>query len=117
VRYDIESALLASERAAAVTLWNMGRGRRVLAAIASTAGWVGLIETAREVPYLPLFGCCGECACWPASAFFPGAMGLVVAIPAYFALRYLCARLEAVKTEMRVASLELANLLSLRQRN
>jgi biopolymer transport protein ExbB/TolQ len=43
------------------------------------------------------------------------AVGLLIAIFALWGHGYLCNRLEALDTEMRVASLELANSLSLLQ--
>ena len=117
VRYDIEAARLASERAAALVHWKMGRGRAVLAAIASTASLTGMlagvIGVAKWLQHFP----CDECAGGPAEAIVTIPLGLMVAITAMWLHSYLSRRLKAFDTETRVATLELANwLLMLRQR-
>jgi biopolymer transport protein ExbB/TolQ len=59
VRYDIEAAKLTSERAAAVVHRKMGRGRASLAAIASSAAFIGIFGTV--VGIVDSFvGCGGE---------------------------------------------------------
>ncbi|HTB10160.1 MAG TPA: MotA/TolQ/ExbB proton channel family protein [Bryobacteraceae bacterium] len=124
MRYDIEAAKLASDRAAAVVHWKMGRGRASLAAIASSATFIGLFGTL--VGILTSFrGVNGEKSTLMAAlteyiseAIVSTAAGFLVAIVAYYCHRYLCTHLEVLDTEMRTASLELANALSiLRQRD
>jgi biopolymer transport protein ExbB/TolQ len=123
VRHDIEVAKLASERAAAIVLWKMGRGRASLAAIASSAALIGLLGTlgafrdslggmsAEGTPITAIM------AGGLAEATMPTAVGLFVTIVASWCHGYLCTQLEALDTEMQAATLEMANALSLRQRN
>jgi biopolymer transport protein ExbB/TolQ len=117
MRYDIEAAMLASERAARILHRKMGRGHASLAAIASSAPLVGLFGTVFGI-VTSFVGCGGEkSTCMAAvvknlsEAIWATAAGLLVAIFALWSYRYLCAQLEALDTEMRAATLELANLL------
>jgi biopolymer transport protein TolQ len=122
VRYDIEAAKLASERAAAVVHRKMGRGRASLAAIASSAAFIGIFGTL--VGIVDSFvGCGGEKSTCMAvvtrnlsEAIIPTAWSILVAIFASWGHGYLCAKLESLDTEMRAASFELANSLSLLRR-
>jgi biopolymer transport protein ExbB len=122
VRYDIEAVKLASERAAAIVRQKMGRGRASLAAIASSAAFIGFFgtvvgiitslrglgtEQSTGMAYLAKYLC---------EAIVPTAWGILIAIFASWGHSYLCNQLEALGTEMRAASLELANSLSLRPR-
>jgi biopolymer transport protein ExbB/TolQ len=124
VRADIEAARLASERAAALILRKMGRGRASLAGIAGSAPFVGMAGTVRGI-FSSFVGCSGEkSACMAAviwrlsEAIAPTALALLIALLAWWCHDYLCARLKALDTEMRAATLELANSLSLlRQRH
>ena len=109
VSYEIEAAKLASERAAAVLHFKIGRGRASLAAIASTAPFVGILASLYGISEKPCaFG-------GPAEAIMPTALGLLVALVAMWSRSYLCRNLELLDTEMHAALLELANSLS-RQR-
>jgi biopolymer transport protein TolQ len=124
MRYDIEAAKLASERAATTLHRQLGRGRASLAAIASSATFVGLFGTLVGI-VTSFRGFDGEKSAIMAAlteyiseAIVSTAAGLLVAIFASWSHRYLCTQLEALDTEMRAAALELANALSLlRQRN
>jgi biopolymer transport protein ExbB/TolQ len=122
VRYDIEVAKLA-ERAAAIVLRKMGRGRASLAAIASSAFFVGSLATVIGI-VTSFRGGVGEKSTAMAflaellsEAIVPTAYGLLLAIFASWCHRYLCIQLEALDTEMRAATLEMANVVSLWQRN
>jgi biopolymer transport protein ExbB/TolQ len=118
VRSAIEAARLASKRAAAVLHLKMGRGRASLTAIASTAALVGLLATT-----VAMTSAFRESGCFPVNAMatvaenlseaiIPTAAGLAVAIVASWCHGYLCSELEMLDTEMRAATLELANSLS-----
>jgi len=124
VRYEIEVVKLVSERAAALVHRRMGRGRASLAAVVSSAAFIGIFGTV--VGIVDSFvGCGGEkSACMAAvtkhlsEANIPTAWGLLLAIFAAWGHRYVCSQLESLDTEMRAASLDLANSLSLlRQRH
>ena len=117
MRHDIEAAKLASERAAAIVLRRMGRGRASLAGIASSAAFVGLFGTVIGI-VTSFRGFDGEKSAIMAAlannlseAIIPTAVGLFVAIFATWSHRYLCIQLEALDVEMRAATLEMANLL------
>jgi biopolymer transport protein ExbB/TolQ len=117
MRYDIEAAKLASERVAAELHRKMGRGRASLAAIACSATFVGLFGTVIGI-VTSFRGVNGERTAAMAAlteyiseAIWSTAVGLLVAIVALWSYRYLCSQLEAIDTEMRAATLELANLL------
>jgi biopolymer transport protein ExbB/TolQ len=119
VRADIEAAKLASERAAAVLHRKMGRGRASLRAIASSAPFIGILGTVIGI-WSSFGGVNGEKSAiiavlmWRrAEAITPTAAGLLIAIFASWCQGYLCSELEAFDTEMRAATLELANSLSL----
>jgi biopolymer transport protein ExbB/TolQ len=124
VRADIESARLASERVAAILHRKMGRGRASLRAIASSALFIGILGTMIGI-WSSFGGVNGEKSAiiaalmWRlAEAITPTAAGLLIAIFASWCHGYLCSELVAFDTEMRAATLELANSLShLRQRN
>jgi biopolymer transport protein ExbB/TolQ len=120
VRVDIEIARRASERAAALARWKLGRGRATLAAIAGTAFFIGVLGTlwilltsfawdARELSTILPF-------VFP-SSMEPAGIGLAIATFALLGHQYISNRLEFFDMEMRAVTLELANLLSLlRQR-
>jgi biopolymer transport protein TolQ len=117
VRYDIEAARLASERAARTVLRKMGRGQAGLAAIASSAAFVGIFGTLIGI-VTSFVAVDGEKSAAIAAitvslskAIIPTAAGLLIAIFASWSHRYLCVQLEVLDGEMRAASLELANLL------
>jgi biopolymer transport protein ExbB/TolQ len=122
VRVDIEIARLASERAAALTHRDLGRGRASLAAIAGTAFFIGVLgtlwallsvfpEEAERSTILP------SVARALASSMKPAAFGIAIATFALLGHQYISNRLEFFDMEMRAVTLELANLLSLlRQR-
>src|SRR5579871_6097788 len=123
MRVAVETARLASERAAAVIRWRLGRGRTGLAAIAGSASSIGILSTLtwmREwvrVGFVepPNWGC--VIFRNPAEPIVFTAMGLLVTVLALWCHKYLSERLESIDTEMRAATLELANSLSLlRQR-
>jgi biopolymer transport protein ExbB/TolQ len=117
MRHDIEAAILASERAAAIVHQKMGGGRASLAAVASSASFIGILATligiatsfrglgterSTALSYLARYLC---------EAIVPTAEGILLAIFASWGHRYLTAQMEALDTEMRVATLDLANLL------
>jgi biopolymer transport protein TolQ len=122
MRYDIEAVKLASERAAAIVHRKMGRGRASLAATASSAAFIGIFGTV--VGIVTSFRGLGTekstglmyLAKYLSEAIVPTAWGLLVAIFASWSHAYLCRQLEGLDTEMRAASLELANSLSLVRR-
>jgi biopolymer transport protein ExbB/TolQ len=121
MRYDIEAAKLASERAARVLHRTMGRGRAGLAAIASTAAFVGILTTSIDiVRYFPRITehSHSECDCSgdPSEVLVTTAIGVLVAIVASWCRWYLSRRLAMFDTEMRAATLELANFLGHRNR-
>jgi biopolymer transport protein ExbB len=121
---EIEAVLQACGRAAGVVHQRMGRGRASLAAIASSAPFVGVLATVigivtsfrglgteRSTGMAFMTGLLSQ-------AIVPTAAGILIAIFATWGHSYLCRQLELVDMEMRAASLELANSLSLlRQRN
>ena len=118
MRYEIEAAQLASERAARTLRHEMGRGRATLATIASTAASVGIVGTTIVV-VTSFKGCpCGSDYTFAAAiaksigdGLAPTAWGLVIAVLASWSYRYLCIKLEEFDAEMRVATLDLANCL------
>jgi biopolymer transport protein ExbB/TolQ len=116
-RYDVERAKHASERAAAVLLLKMGRGRASLRSIASSAPYIGFLATLMGIKALltspegPFI--CGECGGGVSEEFLPPLIGLIAAILASCVNGYLCSQVEALDVEMRAATLELANALSL----
>lgn len=119
VRVEIELARNASERTGADVYRRMGRGRSSLAAIASSAFFVGIIGTVFAIVN-SFTGVDGEKSAimaaitWSLSqAIIPTAAGLLIAIFASVGNRYIGAQLEAFDFEMRAATLELANSLSL----
>jgi biopolymer transport protein TolQ len=124
VRADIEAAKLASERVAAILHRKMGRGRASLAMIASSAAFLGLLGTVFGI-INSFVGCGGEKSICMAAvtmnlseAIIPTAVGMSIALWATWCHKYVCSELEIFDTEMRAATLELANSLShLRQRN
>ena len=108
----------ASARSAASLHGELKRGVNSLAAIASTAPFVGLFGT--------ILGIHNSFGCVDASkesimagifdglsqAFVPCAVGLVVALVAMWGYRYLLAEVEGFDSEMEAASLQLVNSLS-----
>ena len=124
MRADIEAAKLASERAAALIHRKMGRGRASLAGIAGSAPFVGILGTVFGISS-SFGGVDGEkCTIMAAltenlaEAIVPTAVGLLIAIFATWCHSYIRGELEVFDVEMRAASLELANSLSLlRQRH
>jgi biopolymer transport protein ExbB/TolQ len=94
-----------------------------LSAIAGTASLIGILNALMDLkkafPAMfdppPIYG---DGAGGPSEALVPIVMGLFATILALWIHSYLCAQLEKFDTEMRAATLELANSLSLlRQRN
>jgi biopolymer transport protein ExbB/TolQ len=123
MRYDIEAAKLASERAAAIVLRKMGRGRASLAAIASSAFFVDSLATVIGI-VTSFRGVDGEKSTAMAfllellsEAIVPTAYGLFLAVFAFWCHSCVSRQLETLDTEMRAATLEMANALSLWQRN
>jgi biopolymer transport protein TolQ len=119
VRYDIEAVKLASERMAATIHRKMGRGRASQAAIASSAAFIGIFGTVVGI-VTSFRGVNGERSTIMAAltenlseAIVPTAWGILLAIFASWGHSYLCDQLDALDTEMRAASLELANSLSM----
>jgi biopolymer transport protein ExbB/TolQ len=111
VRYEIEAAKLAAERAAALVHRKMGRGRASLAAIASSAFFAGIVGTVFAIVN-SFVGCGGEkSTCMAAvtlnlsEAIIPTAAGLSIALFASWSHRYLCSELEALDIEMKNAAL------------
>jgi biopolymer transport protein ExbB len=90
-----------------------------LSAIAATAPLVGMLATVigiaswRRLMLMVAQTMDCECAGGLAEAFVPTALGLIFAIPALWSRHYLCGKLEVLDTEMRAATLELVNALSL----
>lgn len=122
MRYSSESASLASERVARVLHRQMGRGRASLTAIASTAAFVGILATSMDIiiyfPRIPLRRSLLDCSYGdPSEVMVTTALGLLVAIVALWCRWYLCRKLEMFDAEMRAATLELANFLSLWHRD
>lgn len=119
MRYDIEAAKLASERAAAIVHLKMRRGRASLAAIASSAAFVGILGT--SIGIVTSFRGLGtekstaiaNLAELLSEAIVPTAAGIAIAILATWSHAYVSRQLEIFNLEMRAASLELANALSL----
>jgi biopolymer transport protein ExbB/TolQ len=122
VRADIEAAKLASERAAAIVHRKMGRGRASLAGIAGSAPLVGILGTVFGIAG-SFRGVNGEKSAIMAAlaqdlsqAIIPTAVSLLIA--PWWCHAYLSSELETLDIEMRAASLDLANSLSLlRQRH
>jgi uncharacterized membrane protein len=119
VRVDIEIARLASERAAALTHRQLGRGRASLAAIAATAGFVGILGTVFGIAR-PRYGSGSDydfamAITQSLADWMPPA--ILIAIFALWCQRYVRDKVEFFDMEMRAVTLELANALSLlRQR-
>lgn len=96
----------------------MKRGVSGLATIASTAPFFGLFGSVLGIVN-SFVGCGGEkSACMAAlterlsQAVIPTALGLLVAIPALWSYRHLCAQIEAFDVEMDAISVEILNRLS-----
>ena len=112
--YSVE---LACGRAAAVFLARMRRPVWTLSAVAGIAPLVGIFGTvlgiANSFPGISgdgrnyMFFVCGSIS----DAMVPTALGLAVAISAWWCYRYLLARLEDFETEMVAATQVLVNQL------
>jgi biopolymer transport protein ExbB/TolQ len=101
----------------------MKRGVNCLATVAAVAPLLGILITVDGIVG-SFIGCGGEKSiCMAtvvdrlANAIARGAIGLLVGILASLYYRYLQAKLEGLDMEMRNATLELANALSLLLRN
>jgi biopolymer transport protein ExbB/TolQ len=118
VRYDIEIVQLACERAASLLRKKMGRGRASLATIAASAPLVGFFGTVIGMASVGAFEgersaiIAGVCSGF-SKAMVPAGAGILIAIFAWCGYRYICAQVETIDIEMRAASLDLANQLSL----
>jgi biopolymer transport protein ExbB len=113
VRYDIEAAKLASERAAALVHWKMGRGRASLAAIAKTAPYVGAVGMLVGVMTYPGGPTPMIMARSISEAIWPAAAGLLIALVASWDEKYIRGGLDELAVEMKAASHQLVNSLSL----
>ncbi len=111
----LKFARRASARSAAVVHGELKRGLNSLAAIASTAPWVGLFGTILGIH--SSFGAVngsiasimGYIFDGLSRAFVPCALGMVVALVAMWSYKYLLAKVEAFDAEMENASLQLIN--------
>ena len=115
----IEAARRASARSATLIRLQLKRGLNSLATIASTAAWFGLFGTVLGVVN-SFPGVNGDKNSIMAVIFellshalVPAALGLVVALEAMWCYRYLSVQVEGFEIEMKSASLQLANDLSL----
>jgi biopolymer transport protein ExbB/TolQ len=118
----IEAARRGSARSATLIRRQMRQGLNSLATIASTAAWFGLFGTVLGMVN-SFKGCGGERSiCMAATvagvseSLMWTAFGLVVALEALWFYRYLSTQVEAFEIEMKSASLQLANDLSLHLR-
>lgn len=118
-RVDIEIVLLASGRAAAEARRKMGRGRASLTGISSSAFFVGVVGSVFAIVN-SFTGVNGEKTTIMAAlarslsqAIVPTAAGLSIAILAMWGNRYIGSQLDIFDIQMRAATLELANALSL----
>jgi biopolymer transport protein ExbB/TolQ len=112
-----QAARRASMRAAAIVHGQMKRGLGSLAAIASTAPWLGVFATVFGIVN-SFRGVDGEkttimaAICRELSvAIVPTALGLIVALAALWCYKYLLTEVEIFDSEMKSASLELVNNL------
>jgi biopolymer transport protein ExbB len=112
-----QAARRASMRAAAIVHGQMKRGLGSLAAIASTAPWLGVFATVFGIVN-SFRGVDGEkttimaAICRELSvATVPTALGLIVALAALWCYKYLLTEVEIFDSEMKSASLELVNNL------
>ena len=119
VRYDIEIAKLASQRTAAMVHQKVGRGRSSLAAIATSSLFVGTLGTVLGIVG-SFHGVDGEKSAllaalnWSlAEAIYPTLASLLVGLFATWFHSYISNQLDIFDTEMKAATLELANALSL----
>jgi biopolymer transport protein ExbB/TolQ len=112
-----QAARRASMRAAAIVHGQMKRGLGSLAAIASTAPWLGVFATVFGIVN-SFRGVDGEkttimaAICRELSvAIVPTALGLIVALAALWCYKYLLTEVEIFDSEMKSASLDLVNNL------
>jgi biopolymer transport protein ExbB/TolQ len=116
----LESVGLASRRAGTVFQARMRRGVRSLAAVAGIAPLVGVFGTVLGMTTsFPGINGTGEhyveaVMVRLSDAVVPTALGLAVAIFAWWGYRYLIGRLEDFEVEMEAATLALMNQLALR---
>ena len=113
----LQSVELACGRASAVFLAQMRLGVWSLATVAGIAPLVGLFGTLLGIANTftgisgdqrsYVFFVCGSIS----DAVVPTALGLAVAIPAWWCYRYLLARLEDFETEMAAATQVMVNQL------
>jgi len=115
----IEAVQLACGRAAADVRWNMRRGRASLAAIASSAAFLGALATVIGI-VTAFRGFDGErsaimafLAALLGQAVVPTAAGILLAVFANSGHAYIGARVDAFDREMHAATLDLMNRLSL----
>jgi hypothetical protein len=116
----LEFALRAMKRSARVVHQEMSQGVNSLATVAAIAPFVGNLGTLigivnsfrgiagqRETVMAAI---CGELS----QACVPTALGLLVAVPSLWFYKYLTARVECFDREMKNASIDVLNLLTLR---
>lgn len=114
----LDAATRASDRSATVVHREMKRGLNSLATIASIAPWTGLFGTvlglmnsfqgangSKETIMAVFFSNASQ-------AFVPTALGLLVAVTAFYSYKRLSADLESFNVEMEGASLQLTNDLA-----
>lgn len=113
----LQAASRASARSAAVVHRQMKRGLNSLATVASTAPWVGLLGTILGVDN-SFKGFNGSKEALMATIFdglsralVPAAVGLLVALAATWCYTYLLSEVEAFRSDMKNASLQLINQL------
>jgi biopolymer transport protein ExbB/biopolymer transport protein TolQ len=113
----VEAVQRASKRSANAVHQEMKRGLDVLATVASTAPFLGLLATTLSIPN-SFPGCGAERSVCMAAVFerlaqamMPSAMGILVASAALACYRYLRCRLEAFDVEMQTCTLGLMNQL------
>jgi biopolymer transport protein ExbB/TolQ len=114
----MDDVLRASRRAAARVHHEMQRGTSSLATVAATAPLFGLLATVLEICG-SFTGFDGDRASIMAAltgrlslSLFPAALGLALAIPAYWCFRYLRGQMEILDREMENVALALANQLT-----
>jgi biopolymer transport protein ExbB/TolQ len=114
----IEAVHLACGRAAALVRWKMSRGRASLSAVASSAAFLGVLATVVGLfDTLPGFAT-ERSTIRPfvtahlAYALLPTAVGVLLALLAYWGQSCIGRKVEQFDGEMRAATLDLANTLA-----
>ena len=116
--FAFESVARALERQAAREVQNLKRGQAVLATVASTAPFVGLlgtvmgIVTSFQMMAASGSGGLGTVSAGIAEALVTTAFGLLVAIPAVMAFNYLSTWVDASALDMSESSNELLDIVS-----